>query len=156
MNDGLRMLVWATFLWLWEHWRALLIGIALVVIVLLLTGCYVGVVNPATSTPTVTPWSTNTPTPEPTPTPETLCVPGSYVTVLDDTPLYDQPDMQHIAMVSYTSADGVFHFEQAILLAGESALLLFDRIDSAWRAIAAEGTSRLGWLAVDALPVECR
>jgi hypothetical protein len=80
-------------------------------------------------------------------------VPGSYVTVLEDTPLYDQSDMQRVAMVSYTSEDGTFHFEQAILLAGESALLLFDRTDSAWRVIAAEGSPRLGWLA---LPVECR
>jgi hypothetical protein len=170
-DDGWNMLIVATLWWLYEHRRAVLFGIALMIITLLLSSCVVGVLPTTTPAPTGTPWQTTTPaptptytlttvnitaTPEPTPTPETMCIPGSYVMVSEDTPLYDQSDMQRVANVSYTSAEGTFHFEQAMLQAGESALLLFDRTDTAWRVIAAEGSPRLGWLALDKLAANCR
>jgi hypothetical protein len=156
---------WVLLIWFFTYWRRIVLALVVVgVVVWLLTGCVVGTLP--TATPTGTPWATNTPTPmltavnisptpEPTPTQEWACAKGSYVTVFEDVTLLE-PDMITPATVSYTSGDGVFHFEQAIIQANETVYLLPDRTSSAWMVIAADGAPRVGWLKLDYLPDECR
>lgn len=104
-----------------------LFWIALLVI---LTGCYVGVLDP-------------TPTPVPTPT----CVPGSYATIQERTPL-----------TIVEPSTGAVHFRQVWLEAGTEVLFLYDsRPPDATRLVTTTEGERLeGRVNAGALPVECQ
>jgi hypothetical protein len=129
----------------------------LVVIAILCSSCYVGVIQP-TPTPTkpVLPTLTATDTPNPTPTPETWCEPGSYAVVAEPQQLWEDAALTVPAFVGSVNEWHTVYLRPAKLAAGEAVLLLFDRTESAWLVIAAEGTRRVGWLALEALPVGCR
>jgi hypothetical protein len=127
----------------------------LILLALLCSSCYVGVIQP---TPTI--WATNTPTPmvtpNVTPTPETWCEPGSYAVVAEAQQLWEDAALTVPAFVGSVNEWHTVYLRPAKLAAGEAVLLLFDRTESAWFVIAAEGTRRVGWLALEALPVGCR
>jgi hypothetical protein len=104
LNDGWRMLLYASFLWAWEHKRALLMGAGVMVLVWLLSGCTIGPIAISPTPPaTVTPWPTNTPsatytltavnispspTDEPTPTKEVFCYVPRQATITGLARLY--------------------------------------------------------------------
>jgi hypothetical protein len=117
------------------------------IILLLLSGCVVGTL------PTATPWATNTPTPEPTPTQE-IGVCWQTCTVKEDVLLYTHSDLEAIAYVAYQSS-GAVHMRQAKVSANEQ-VRCFDRTDNARMVITVDDPPRVGWLALDYLPDECK
>jgi hypothetical protein len=147
-------------LWLLTYWRRILAGIALMIIVLLLTSCVVGTLPTPQPTPTATAtaWSTNTPTntatsapTEVTPTGEVWirCVLDVYAYLDDYTLLYQDEELTRINVTD----DGIIPEVWK-----DQPVFLYDRGQRQpvrWVQTATNIVLE-GYLDNEKLPVECR
>ena len=146
-------------LWALIHWRPIALAIGAAAIVLLLSGCYVGIIPTNTPTLTSTPWLTNTPTAsytltavnisptaEATPTQETDCAPHYWAIVWAYTNLYANPGLTVKLLVN----------GNPVILRPGDAVLLLETDDYAYRVVTADGERVEGWIPFFVLPVECQ
>lgn len=164
-RDLLKYMLVGIAWWLWENWWKVLavvgVGVALV---LLLTGCYVGILDP-------TPWATNThtptqtPTDEPTPTQEvtleatfTACVSGSYaVAKWEGFTLYEFPNLTGDTIIlDESNLLGYYPYQGEWLPITVVLLIEKDATFGTWYVVTGEGNPVYGWISPDVLSDDCQ
>lgn len=151
--------------------------LTLLTLILLLSSCYVGILDPTpTPAPTitlppVTPWATNThtptqtPTDEPTPTQEvtleapfTACVSGSYaVAKWDGFTLYEFPNLTGDTItLDESNLLGYFPFQSKTLPITVVLLIEKDAIFGTWYVVIGVGNPVYGWISPDVLTPDCQ
>lgn len=140
----------------------------LILLALLCSSCYVGVVYPTpttmpspTGTPSPTPWTTNTPTDDPTPTMEatfTACIAGSYaVAWWQDFTLYEWPNLTgEQTVMDDSNLTGYYPYKGQWLPIVAVLLIEEDQTYGTWYVVTGEGNPVYGWIDPAVLTEDCQ